>query len=105
MAVSNMMDPLEWLRQHLGELDDDLARAMLGEFAQQLMHADAQACCNAGYGERSLERVNSRNGFRTRDWDTRIGTIELAIPKLRHDSYFRVGCWNRAGEPSRRSSR
>jgi putative transposase len=88
VAVSNMMDPLEWLRQHLGELDDDLARAMLSEFAQQLMHADAQARCNAGYGERSLERVNSRNGFRTRDWDTRIGTIELAIPKLRHDSYF-----------------
>ena len=44
--------------------------------------------CNAGYGERTPARVNSRNGYRAREWDTRVGTIELAIPKLRHDSYF-----------------
>jgi putative transposase len=44
--------------------------------------------CNAGYRERTPARTNSRNGYRSRDWDTRVGTIELAIPKLRHDSYF-----------------
>src|SRR4051794_24470678 len=85
VAVPNMMDPLEWLRQHLSELDGDLVREMLGEFAEQLMSADAQAACNAGYGERTPARTNSRNGYRARDWDTRAGTIELAIPKLRHD--------------------
>jgi len=44
--------------------------------------------CGAGYGERSAERVNSRNGYRTRPWDTRVGTIALDIPKLRQGSYF-----------------
>ena len=44
--------------------------------------------CGAGYGEVSPDRVNSRNGYRQREWDTRAGTIELAIPKLRQGSYF-----------------
>ena len=44
--------------------------------------------CGAGYRERSSERVNSRNGYRLGDWDTRTGTVELAIPKLRAGSYF-----------------
>ena len=48
------------------------------------MSAEADAICGAEYGERSEERVNSRNGYRPREWDTRAGTIELAIPKLRH---------------------
>jgi len=48
----------------------------------------ADAACGAGYGERSDERVNSRNGYRAREWDTRAGTVELAIPKLRSGSYF-----------------
>lgn len=88
MAVPNMMDPLEWLRQHLAELDPDLVRSMLATFAEALMSADAQSLCNAGLGERTPARTNSRNGYRARDWDTRVGTIELGIPKLRHDSYY-----------------
>lgn len=88
MAVTNMMDPLEWLRQHLAEVDPDLVRSMLATFAEELMSADAQTMCNAGYGERTPARTNSRNGYRARDWDTRVGTIELAVPKLRHDSYY-----------------
>jgi transposase-like protein len=52
------------------------------------MSADADAVCGAGYGERSSERVNRRNGYRERDWDTRVGSIELAVPKLREGSYF-----------------
>ncbi len=50
MAVPNMMHPLEWLREHLAEADPDLVRSMLAAFAEQLMAADAQAECNAGYG-------------------------------------------------------
>jgi transposase-like protein len=83
-----MMDPLEWLRQHLAELDPDLVRSMLQTFAEELMSADAQSLCGAGFGERTPARTNSRNGYRSRDWDTRVGSIELAIPKLRHDSYY-----------------
>jgi putative transposase len=56
--------------------------------AEALMSADADAVCGAGYGERSPERVNRRNGYRERDWDTRVGSIELAVPKLREGSYF-----------------
>jgi putative transposase len=52
-------------------------------FAEALMSAEAEAVCGAGYGERSDERRNTRNGYRRREWDTRAGSIELAIPKLR----------------------
>jgi transposase-like protein len=61
---------------------------MVKDFAEALMSADADAVCGAGYGERSSERVNRRNGYRERDWDTRVGSIELAVPKLREGSYF-----------------
>src|SRR5207253_10940275 len=44
--------------------------------------------CVTGYGERSSQRVNRRNGYRERDWDTRVGSIELAVPRLREGSYF-----------------
>jgi putative transposase len=52
------------------------------------MGAEADAACGAGFGERSPDRVNRRNGYRERCLDTRVGTIELAIPKLRAGSYF-----------------
>jgi transposase-like protein len=61
---------------------------MVAAFAQQLMGAEADAICGAGYGEVSAERVNSRNGYRDRRWDTRAGTIDLKVPKLRSGSYF-----------------
>ena len=88
MAVPNIMDPREWLAQHLADADADLVRSMLQGFVEALMSAEASAVCNAGYLERSPERTNVRNGYRVRDWDTRVGTIELAIPKLRQGSYF-----------------
>src|ERR1700730_3913394 len=65
-----------------------MLRAMIREFAQRMMVADVEVACNAGYGEVTPDRVNSRNGYRRREWDTRAGTIELAIPKLRAGSYF-----------------
>lgn len=61
---------------------------MVKTFAQALMSAEADAICGADYGQRSAERVNSRNGYRAREWDTRAGTIDLAVPKLRTGSYF-----------------
>ncbi len=86
--VEHTMDVAGWLRKRLEEAHPDLLRAMVKEMAEALMSADADAVCGAGYGERSPERVNRRNGYRDRDWDTRVGSIELAVPKLREGSYF-----------------
>ncbi len=86
--VEHTMDVSSWLRKQLEEADPDLLRVMVKDFAEALMSADADAVCGAGYGERSPERVNRRNGYRERDWDTRVGSIELAVPKLREGSYF-----------------
>src|SRR3954465_9308517 len=82
------MDVSGWLRKQLEETSPDLLRVMVKDFAEALMSADADAVCGASYGERSTERVNRRNGYRERDWDTRVGSIELAVPKLREGSYF-----------------
>ena len=81
------MDALEWLRKHLDDEGSDLLRDMVKVFAERLMGAEVDALCNASYGEITPARTNSRNGLRHRDFDTRVGTIDLAIPKLRHDSY------------------
>jgi Transposase, Mutator family len=87
-VVEHTMDVSSWLRKQLEETSPDLLRVMVKDFAEALMSADADAVCGAGYGERSPERVNRRNGYRERDWDTRVGSIELAVPKLREGSYF-----------------
>ena len=86
--VEPTMDVNGWLRKQLEEASPDLLRAMVQDFAEALMSAEADALCGAPYGERSPERVNRRNGYRERGWDTRVGTIELALPKLRAGSYF-----------------
>ena len=85
--VEHTMEVAGWVRKQLEEASPDLLRAMVQEFAEALMGAEADVLCGAGYRERSPERVNIRNGYRERDWDTRVGTIELAIPKLRRGSY------------------
>jgi putative transposase len=86
--TSVTQDSLGWLEEQLSTASPDLLRAMISTFVQTLMGAEADALCGAGYRERSEERTNSRNGYRAREWDTRAGTIELAIPKLRTGSYF-----------------
>jgi transposase-like protein len=86
--VAPTMEPLAWLRKQLEDADIDLLRSMLSVFVHTLMDAEASSVCGAAYGERSRERTNSRNGYRERDWDTRAGTIELRIPKLRTGTYF-----------------
>ena len=86
--VETTMDGLSWLRKHLEQADTDLLRQMLGTVVNTLMGAEVDGICGAGFGERSAERTNSRNGYRERRWDTRAGTMDLAIPKLREGSYF-----------------
>jgi putative transposase len=87
-VVETTLELSSWLRKQLEEASPDLLRAMVQDFAEALMGAEAEALCGAGYGERSPERLNRRNGYREREWDTRVGTIELAVPKLRAGSYF-----------------
>jgi len=88
MTVPVSIDPARLLTEHLERAEPDALRAMLGTFIAALMGAEADALCGAPYGARSEERVNSRNGYRPREWDTRAGTLELAIPRLRSGSYF-----------------
>ena len=103
--VEMTMDLQSWLRKQLEQASPDLLRAMVQDFAEALMGAEADALCGAPYGKRSSERVNIRNGYRERAWDTRAGTIELAIPKLRAGSSSPTGCCSRGGGRSRPSSR
>ena len=70
---------------------------------QELMDAEVSAQIGAGRYERTNERTTQRNGYRSRPWDTRLGTLELAIPKLRQGSYF-PSCWSHVGARSRRWS-
>jgi putative transposase len=88
MAAGASIDVSGWLEEQLAQASPDLLRAMVTTFAEALMSAEAEAVCGAGYGERSGERTNTRNGYRRREWDTRAGSIGLAIPKLRQGSYF-----------------
>ena len=88
MTATSIIDPgLPWAEQ-IDRAEPDLLRSLLKTFVEALMSAEADAICGAPYGSRSEERVNARNGYRPREWDTRTGTMELAIPKLRSGSYF-----------------
>lgn len=88
MAATPSIDMSGWLSEQLTQASPDLLRAMLSTFVEALMGAEADAVCGAPFGARSDERVNTRNGYRPRQWDTRVGSIEVAIPKLRSGSYF-----------------
>ena len=88
MTAPPSIDLSGWLSEQLGEASPDLLRQMITTFVAALMGAEADAVCGAGYGVRSDERTNTRNGYRHREWDTRAGTIDVAIPKLRSGSYF-----------------
>jgi len=82
------IDPARFLEDHLAQASPDLLREMLGAFINQLLSADADQVCGASYGTISDNRINRRNGYRTRGFDTRAGTIDVKIPKLRQGTYF-----------------
>jgi transposase-like protein len=88
MAAAPSIDPARFLHEHLAEASPDLLRSLLTTMIDTLMSAEADAVCGAAHGERSEYRTNHRNGYRHRDFDTRAGTLDVAIPKLRAGSYF-----------------
>jgi len=88
MTALSILDPARALDQALGEASPDLLRELMGTVLNALLSADADNVCGAEYGKTSPERVNQRNGFRHRDLDTRVGTLDVAIPKLRQGTYF-----------------
>ena len=91
---------LELMRKRGVDGDVDFLREALRVLVEEIMEADVSSRTGAGYGERNPERVSQRNGYRSRVWDTRVGTMELQIPKLREGSYFPSVL-----EPRRRSER
>lgn len=88
MTAPSSIDPAQFLHEHLAQASPDLLRQMLTTFVNTLLSAEADTVCGAAYGASSPERVNHRNGYRHRDFDTRAGTIDVAIPKLRQGTYF-----------------
>ena len=86
--VKERMDLLELLHKGGMDGDVDFLREALRVLVEGIMDAEVSSRIGAEYGERSPERVTQRNGYRSRAWDTRVGTMELHIPKLREGSYF-----------------
>lgn len=86
-----MTDDRMQLQSLLGKTADaDLLNEMIGFAANRLMELEADGLCNAGRHERAADRINWRNGYRERTWETRAGTVDLKIPKLRKGSYFPI---------------
>src|SRR5881227_2495220 len=88
MTAPSSIDPARFLHEQLESASPDLLRELLTVFVNTLMSAEADALCGAPYRSSSPERVNVRNGYRSREFDTRAGTLDVAIPKLRSGSYF-----------------
>jgi putative transposase len=88
VTAPSSIDPARFLHDQLASASPDLLRSMLTTFINTLMSAEADAVCGAPYGVAGPDRVNVRNGYRHRDFDTRAGTLDVAIPKLRSGSYF-----------------
>lgn len=86
------MDVLELLRKKGMDGDVDFPREALGVLVEGIMDAEVSAKTGAEYGDCSADRVTQRNGYRNRSWDTRVGTMDLHIPKLRDGSYFPRVC-------------
>jgi putative transposase len=88
MTARSSIDPARLLEEQLAQASPDLLRELLQTFINTLLSAEADAVCGAEYGASSPDRVNRRNGYRHRDFDTRTGSVDVAIPKLRQGSYF-----------------
>ena len=110
--IDKSMDALVWLRKQLETGDNDLLREMVRSFAEGLMGAEADLVCGAPYREVSPDRTNRRNGYRSRRWDTRVGSIDLptpcgscTAPSETPCSQWHTDAWETAASPKKRCSR
>ena len=87
-ADPHHIDPTAYLEELLTQESPDLMRQMLTDFINQILSAQADTVCGADYATVSAERTNTRNGYRHRQLDTRVGSIDVAIPKLRTGAFF-----------------
>ena len=88
MTAGASIDPEQFLHEQLSQASPDLMRGMLETFISALLSAQADTVCGADYGSRSPDRSNRRNGYRHRDLDTRVGTLDVEVPKFREGSFF-----------------
>src|SRR3954451_4097712 len=88
MTAPHSLNPARLLDQALSDASPDLMRQLLSTVINALLSAEADTVCGAEYGQASPDRVTQRNGYRHRELDTRTGTIDVAIPKLREGTYF-----------------
>ncbi len=100
MTAKHSIDPVQFWSEHLEHADPDLLRSMLKTFIDALMGAEADAICGAPYGARTEDRVDSRNGYRARDWDNAPGRWRWQSPNSGRVRTSRTGCWSGAGGPS-----
>jgi putative transposase len=100
-VAPDTMEPIAFIRKQLEDVEPDVLRELLHEVIDQVMAAEVDGLTGAAHRERSPERTNRRNGYRGRRFDTRLGTLDLRIPKLRAGSYFPDWLL----EPRRRSER
>ncbi|MCT1883224.1 IS256 family transposase [Corynebacterium sanguinis] len=87
-AGPHSIDPTTYLDELLAQASPDLMREMLQDFINQILSTQADSVCGAEYATVSDQRTNRRNGYRIRQLDTRVGTIDVAVPKLRHGAFF-----------------
>ena len=88
MTAPHIIDPAGLLGEALSQASPDLMRSLLQHVINALLSADADPVCGAQWGQQDPQRHARRNGYRYRPLDTRVGTIDVAIPKLRSGTYF-----------------
>lgn len=88
MTAPHIVDPAHVLGNLLTDASPDMMRQLLQGVINSLLSADADAVVGAQWGKPSAERTTQRNGYRHRDLDTRVGTVDVAVPKLRAGTYF-----------------
>ena len=86
--VKERVGSLAWLHRQLEAADEDLLREIFKRMVEMLVGTEVDNICGVPYRKSSAERLNRGNSYRERRWDTRVGTIDLAIPRLRQGSYF-----------------
>ncbi|AWT27181.1 hypothetical protein Csp1_24330 [Corynebacterium provencense] len=99
-SAPNHIDPTGYLDDLLAQASPDLLRQMLQDTLNTILSAQADQICGAEYATTSDTRTNRRNGYRHRDLDTRVGTVDVAVPKLLSGSFSLTGCWTTAAAPN-----